>query len=89
MIVWLTGAGWGWMLVAMAEITEATALAEVKRRLMQEFPHVAPADVDAAVAAGHARFENRPIRDFIPLFVEKHARQRLVQLDAAALATSA
>lgn len=77
------------MLVAMAEITEATALAEVKRRLIQEFPDVAPTAVDAAVAAGHARFENRPIRDFVPLFVERHARQRLMQLDAATLAASA
>ena len=77
------------MLVAMAEITEATALAEVKRRLIQAFPDATPADVDAAVSQAHARFDRRPIRDFIPLFVEKRARQILMQPHVAPLATSA
>ena len=63
----------------MAEITEQTALAEVKRRLIQEFPGVAPTDVDTAVAAAHVRFDLRPIRDFVPLFVEKRARHQLAQ----------
>lgn len=73
----------------MSEIAEQKALAEVRRRLIQEFPEVAPADVEAAVAAALSRFENRPIRDFIPLFVEKHASQRLAQLEASPVATSA
>lgn len=73
----------------MSEIAEQKALAEVRRRLIQEFPEIAPADVDAAVGAALARFENRPIRDFIPLFVEKHASQRLAQNGTARMATSA
>lgn len=73
----------------MSEIAEQTALAEVKRRLIQEFPEVAPADVDAAVVSAYAGFENCPIRDFVPLFVEKHARQRLTQLEMAPMAASA
>ncbi|WP_408632120.1 MULTISPECIES: three-helix bundle dimerization domain-containing protein [Mycobacteriaceae] len=43
----------------------------------------------AAVGAALSRFENRPIRDFIPLFVEKHASQHLAQLQAVPIATSA
>lgn len=70
----------------MSEVAEQKALADVKRRLIQEFPGVAPADVDAAVGAAHARFANRPIRDFVPLFVEKHARHHLAQLPVAASA---
>jgi hypothetical protein len=27
----------------------------------------------------HARFEASPIRDFIPLLIEKHARQQLTR----------
>ena len=63
----------------MNEVTERCALAEIERRLLQDFPGATPADVDAVVRRAHARFDSSPIRDFIPLFVEKHARQHLVQ----------
>lgn len=62
---------------AMIAVTEQTLLAEIGRRLTQEFPGVAPEVVDAAIRQAHARFANSPIRDFIPLFVEKHARRQL------------
>lgn len=65
--------------MVMNEIAEQTALAEIKHRLIQDFPGVTSADVDAAVNQAYARFANRPIRDFIPLFVEKHARHSLAQ----------
>lgn len=70
----------------MSEITEETALADVERRLIEEFPGIAPVDVEDAVSAAHARFDHRPIRDFVPLFVEKHARHQLAQLSLAASA---
>lgn len=63
----------------MSEITEETALADVTRRIIEEFPGIAPTDVEDAVSAAHARFDHRPIRDFVPLFVEKHARHQLAQ----------
>ncbi|MBX8687363.1 hypothetical protein GO011_07945 [Mycobacterium sp. 20091114027_K0903767] len=63
----------------MSEITEDTALADVTRRLIEEFAEIAPADVEDAVSRAHARFDNRPIRDFVPLFVEKRARHQLAQ----------
>lgn len=62
---------------AMIAVTEQTLLAEIGRRLTQEFPGVAPEVVDAAIRQAHARFANSPIRDFIPLFVEKQARLKL------------
>nr|WP_063477231.1 hypothetical protein [Mycobacterium kansasii] len=65
----------------MIEIAEQTVLAEVERRLIQEFPGVTLADVDAAVRKAHARFDASPIRDFVPLFVEKHARSHLAWPD--------
>lgn len=70
--------------MVMSEIAERTALAQIKQRLVQEFPGAAAADVEAAVTQAHARFADRPIRDFIPLFVEKHARHSLAQHRLAA-----
>jgi len=32
----------------------------------------------------HARYEGRPIRDFIPLFVERHARAELDKVETSA-----
>lgn len=72
--------------MAMSETTERTALAEITRRLIGDFPAATPADVDAAVSHAYARFDSSKIRDFIPLFVEKHARRTLAQY---LLATSA
>ncbi|WP_458317562.1 three-helix bundle dimerization domain-containing protein [Mycolicibacterium brisbanense] len=63
----------------MSEIAEQTALAQIRQRLVQEFPGTSLADVEAAVTRAHARFADRPIRDFVPLFVEKHARHSLAQ----------
>lgn len=37
----------------MNEIAEQTALTEVKRRLIQEFPAIAPTDVDPAISQAH------------------------------------
>ncbi|WP_396911148.1 three-helix bundle dimerization domain-containing protein [Mycolicibacterium sp.] len=67
-------------------MTEQTALTEVTGRLIEEFPGIAPAEVEEAVRAAHARFDHRPIRDFVPLFVEKHARHQLAHLHIAASA---
>jgi hypothetical protein len=58
-------------------ISEEPVLAHLERRLLHEFPRVSPEDVDAVVRREHARFEASPIRGFIPLFIEKHARDEL------------
>lgn len=65
--------------MAANEVTERSALAEIERRLLQDFPGATPADVDAVVRRPYARFDSSPTRDFVLLFVEKHARQHLVQ----------
>ncbi|CAM3792458.1 three-helix bundle dimerization domain-containing protein [Mycolicibacterium frederiksbergense] len=66
--------------MTMSGITEQSALAEITRRLTEELPGATPTEVEAAVAGACARFATSPIRDFIPLFVEKHARRTLSQL---------
>jgi hypothetical protein len=59
------------------QVSEQTLLAQVERRLIDDFPHVPPAVVAALVHHEHARFETSRIREFVPLFVEKHARRQL------------
>jgi hypothetical protein len=59
------------------QVSEETLLAEIQRRLLDEFPHIAPAAVNTLIREEHARFETSRIRDFVPLFVEKHARRDL------------
>jgi hypothetical protein len=69
------------MLMFVSAVAEQTALVEIEHRLAQEFPDVAPGDVEAAVRHAHARFDASPIRDFIALFVEKNARRHLTRHD--------
>jgi hypothetical protein len=59
------------------QISEEMLLSDLERRLIDEFPDVSPAVVDTVVHQQHARFEASRIRDFVPLLVEKRARQDL------------
>jgi hypothetical protein len=58
-------------------ISEEALLVDIERRLIDEFPCVSSVVVDVLVRQEHARFEASPIRDFVPLLVEKQARQHL------------
>jgi hypothetical protein len=59
------------------QVSEETLLADVERRLVDEFPYVSPMVVDTLIRKQHARFKASRIRDFVPLFVEKRARREL------------
>jgi hypothetical protein len=59
------------------QVSEETLLADIERRLVDEFPYVAPMVVDTLIRKEHARFAASRIRDFVPLFVEKRARREL------------
>jgi len=48
--------------------------------LKQSYPGVGPDTVTTVVHHNHARFDGRPVRDFVPLFVERGARRQLAQL---------
>lgn len=72
------------MLVNMATATEVTLINQVQERLASEFAHLPAEDVHAAVRRAYARFDAKPIRDFVPLFVERHARSELAHSVAVA-----
>nr|WP_296773526.1 hypothetical protein [Rhodococcus sp. (in: high G+C Gram-positive bacteria)] len=56
---------------------ERRALNDVRDRLRLQFSTVAPDEVDTAVAHAHRKFDGGKIRDFVPLFVERAAREHL------------
>ena len=59
---------------------EETALRASAARLCARFSTVAPEVVNEVLRATYARFDGRPIRDFVPLLVERAAAERLRQL---------
>jgi len=59
---------------------EARALEEVVERLVARFPDVAEDRVREIVRAAHEEFANRPIRDYVPVFVERTAQDELNRL---------
>lgn len=63
--------------MAMAEISEALQIAEVQRRLATKYTDLPPDRISSAVQNAHAQFERSPIRDFVPLLVERRAHAEL------------
>jgi hypothetical protein len=64
----------------MIELSEQQIIDELVARLEQKFPTVEPTTVANLVHALHADFDGRPIRDYVPLFVERKAHQELATL---------
>ncbi|WP_406053140.1 three-helix bundle dimerization domain-containing protein [Kribbella sp. NBC_00889] len=56
---------------------ENRAIDEVVERLAKQFPERPVDDVAVAVSASRPEFDQAPIRDFVPLFVEREAKHRL------------
>jgi hypothetical protein len=63
--------------IRVAELSEQAALAELQTRLSGIYTGATPDQISAAIQNAHAHFEQSPIRDFIPLLVERRARQQL------------
>lgn len=55
-------------------------IAEVQRRLSSRYADIPADQVSRAVQAAQARFAQSPIRDFVPLLVERHARDQLAHV---------
>ena len=66
---------------------EVRALAEVKSRLEEDFPDVEGSLVEDAVKEAHHRLTG-PIRDFVPVLVEREARDRLARVGSGARDTT-
>lgn len=62
------------------ELSEQQIIDQLTKRLADAHVSVAPDRVAAVVHEEYARFTGRPIRDFVPLFVERNAKAELSRL---------
>jgi hypothetical protein len=51
-------------------------------RLTSRYPAISESTVASVVHDVHARFDGRPLRDFVPLLVERTAKSELDRLHA-------
>jgi hypothetical protein len=63
---------------------QAEAVRHVAARLSQQFPELPADDIEHAVFGQYARFEGRPVRDFVPMLVERASRDALAHQHRAA-----
>jgi hypothetical protein len=56
-------------------------IAEVERRLTNKYAHIPTDQVCTAIQRMYAQFEQSPIRDFVPLLVERRAGAELAKLN--------
>jgi hypothetical protein len=59
---------------------EERAIGEVVDRLAKQFPQVPAEAVEQVVSQSRPEFDEVPIRDFVPLFVERGAKARLREM---------
>jgi hypothetical protein len=62
------------------ELSEQQIIDQLTQRLADAHTTVERAEVAEIVRTHHSRFDGRPIRDFIPLFVERNAKAELNRL---------
>jgi hypothetical protein len=61
-------------------LSEQQIIDQLAQRLADVHDRVEPTEVAKVVHEQYARFDGRPIRDFIPLFVERNAKAQLSKL---------
>ena len=65
------------------EAAEQRSVEEVVDRLTMKYPGIDRLEIERIVAEEHQAFEGRPVRDFVPVLVEKSAKQRVKALEQA------
>lgn len=63
---------------------EDRLIGQVVDRLLAGFPQVPQDTVQEMARSVHHRFDDAPIRDFVPLFVERHTKEKLANLAGVA-----
>lgn len=62
------------------ELSEQTVIDQIVTRLKSSYPTISESTVATVVHDVHARYDGRPLRDFVPLLVERGAKSALDQL---------
>lgn len=65
------------------ELREQTVIDEVVARLSSRYPAIPKETVVSIVHDVYARFDGRPLRDYVPLLVERNAKSELERLGDA------
>lgn len=63
----------------MVRISEDTMIAELLIRLGAAYPDTSDEDITGCVRRAQERFQSSPIREFVPLLVERRARAELAR----------
>lgn len=58
-------------------LREEQALHAVTVRLQKQFPDLLPHEIDTLVRGKYRAFDGSPVRDFIPILVERQTREAL------------
>ena len=66
------------------ELSEQTIIDQVVDRLTSRYPTIEAATVSSVVRDVHAKYDGRPLRDYVPLFVERNATTELTRLGVTA-----
>jgi hypothetical protein len=61
----------------MSEDDERKSLQRVLEDLRERFPHVSPALIEETVRDAYLEFAGAPVRDYIPVMVERVAKNRI------------
>ena len=62
---------------------EQTHISDIVGRLTRTYPTLPPATITEVVHDLHLRFNGAPVREFVPLFMERNARSALAELSVA------
>ena len=71
----------GGQTLGVIELSEQTVIDQLVVRLTSRYPAISESTVVRDI---HAKYDGRPLRDFIPLFVERNAKNELERLGAVA-----
>ncbi|QNE47316.1 hypothetical protein F1C58_10690 [Glaciihabitans sp. INWT7] len=66
----------------MDQVQEDQGIAKVIDRLVERFPALGRARVEQVVANTRAMLDGNPIRDYVPVLVERSARDQLRRIEA-------
>lgn len=64
----------------MQNIDEPQALAQVCDRLTERFPDLSTETVRAVIDRAHHQLDGRPVRNYVPVLVERAAREALAAI---------
>ncbi|HEX2285152.1 MAG TPA: hypothetical protein VHI10_10085 [Mycobacterium sp.] len=66
----------------MIELSEQTIIDHLVERLASRYPEISATTVSSVVHDIYSRYDGRPLRDYVPLFVERNATAELDRLGA-------